>query len=72
MEDFISKSTSDLSPKVKESIENLANFPLEKINKIRDDLETLSGKFETLENHKPVNTPSTRETTGMEPNTCSP
>ena len=72
MEDFISKSTSDLSPKVKESIENLANFPLEKIDKIRDDLETLYGKFETLENHKPVNTPSTRETTGMEPNTCSP
>ena len=38
-------------------------------------VETLSGKFETLQNHKPVNTPntpSTRETTGMEPNTCSP
>ena len=74
MEDLISKSTnpSDLSPKLKESIEKFANFPLEKIDKIGDDLETLSGKFETLQNHKPVNTPSTRETTGMEPNTCSP
>ena len=72
MEDFISKSTSDLSPKVKESIEKLANFPLEKINKIGDDLETLSGKVETFENHTPVNIPSTRETTGMGPNTCSP
>ena len=75
MEDFISKSTSDLSPKVKESIEKLANFPLEKINKIGDNLESLSGKFETFENHIPVNTPntpSTRVTTGMEPNTCSP
>ena len=76
MEDLMSKSTnaSDLSPKLKESIEKFANFTLEKIDKIGDYLETLSGKFETLQSHKPINTPntpSTRETTGMEPNTCS-
>ena len=43
MEDLISKSTnaSDLSPKLKESIEKFANFLLEKIGKIGDDLENL-------------------------------
>ena len=47
MEDLVSKSTnaSDISHKLKESIEKFANFPLEKIDKIGDDLETLCGKF---------------------------
>ena len=42
MEDLISKSTnaSDLSPKLKESIEKFANFPLENIDKFGDDLES--------------------------------
>ena len=73
MEDLISKSTnaSDL-PLNSESIEKFANFPLEKIGKIGDDLETLSGKFETLQNNIPVDTQNTRETTGMEPKTFSP